>query len=429
MSRSTPAAPSPSRSRRWRVPPPLTRNGELLEGSDVLTEVPGQIAILLWKSLRSVTLWAAAAPQDQDQLFAPGSVQRRIAEILASGVEPPLREPLEALASLLADPRHASREAVALACRQIAQWAAGRAAHGTELAFTQAAALALPVDAELAFQVGRLTRARGEIARAESWYRRAIMLGRQTGNWTAYARSFLGLGIAARRRGNLPLARRSHLKALRVAGRHGLAEVRAMALHELFTVSVECDDASTAQRYAEQAFHAYGARHRYVRYLANDVCCLWMREGEFQRALPVLRSLQPLLVEAERLLPAANLVRAAGGAGDRLAFEAGWADALALIDSAPAPDAVPSALLSIARGATGVGEWERAAEAAERALAAATAAGQAQNVFEAESVLAFVRSRRAVESNATRTTNEPVEHDADRLAEEMVASFSALAAV
>src|SRR5215217_5938233 len=105
MSGSIPASSSPMRARRWRVPPPLTRAGELLEGAEVLTEVSGETAVLLWKSLRTVTLWASASPQDQVmELFAPGARQRRLAELLAADLDPALCGPLEGLTILLDQP-------------------------------------------------------------------------------------------------------------------------------------------------------------------------------------------------------------------------------------------------------------------------------------------------------------------------------------
>jgi len=318
---------------------------------------------------------------------------------------------------------------VALACRQVAQWAAASDAPKTELAFIQAAALACPADAELALQVARLTRALGEIARAESWCRRAIMLGRQTDNWNAYSRAFLILGIMAKNRGNYPVAKRFNLKALRASTRHGATEVRAMSLHELFVVSTECADASTAQRYADQAFRAYGAAHPQARFLAQDLCVLWMREGQFRRAFRVLRSLVELFPEEERLLIAANLVRAAGGMGDRKAYDEAWHRAIPLLERDQKRGLVGISLLNLARGSTGVGEWERAETMGERALAVATANKNSAVIFAAESVLAFAKNRRAVESNANRNANEPVEREADQLASEMESSFSVLATV
>ena len=431
MSGTRPTSSSPMRARRWRVPPPLTRAGELLEGAEVLTEVSGETAVLLWKSLRTVTLWASAGSPDQVDLFTPGARHRRLAELLTTPVDPEIRLPVETIAALLDGPALVRRESIAVACRQLGHWAASRGARATEIAFVQAAALACPYDADLSLQVARLSHLSGEVARAESWYRRTIMLGRQTGNWTAYSRAFLNLGIAARRRGNFPTARRFDLKALRSATRHGIVEVRAMAYHDLFSISVECDDFSTAQRYAELAWQAYPRQHRQVPYLAHDLCALWMREGQFQRARSVLESLVPLFNEDHRVVPLASLARATGGMRDPEAFERVWSRVVPLLDESGAEGRAAAATpyLAVARGATGVGEWEKATTMAERALEVATKAEEHNMVFEAESLLAFARSRRAIESPVERGADEPVTRQAEHLAWEMVETFTALATV
>ena len=431
MSGSNRIASMPPRSRRWRVPPPLTRGGETLEGAEVLSEFSGETAVLLWKSLRTVTLWASAGSLEQVDLFTPGARHRRLAELITAPVDPEIRHPVETIAALLDAPAGVRRESIALACRQLGQWAGTHGGSATEIAFVQAAALACPADADLSLQVARLSQARGEVPRAESWYRRTIMLGRQTGNWTAYSRSFLNLGIAAKRRGNFPLARRFNLKALRSATRHALAELRAMSLHELFIVAMETEDASTAQRYATQAWQAYGPKHAYAHLLAHDLCVLWMREGQFGRAHSVLRTLVPFFNEDERVFPLANLARAAGGMGDHGAFEEAYARALPLLedDVVRKRAAVATPYLAIARGATGVAEWERATQMAEHALTVASLAGEHDSVFEAESLLAFARSRRAIESSVVREIAEPVGQQAEELAFEMVETFTALAGV
>src|SRR5690606_14703556 len=152
------AAPDPSlrRVRSWRVPPPLTRGAELLEGVEVLSEIPDAAGGLLWKSLRNVTLWASSIPRDAGGLFAEGARERRLAEIQSAVLDAEVRESLEALTSILSDPESAGREPIALACRRIAQWAEARGASATALAFVQAAALVCPRDPRLAFSVGRL---------------------------------------------------------------------------------------------------------------------------------------------------------------------------------------------------------------------------------------------------------------------------------
>src|SRR5688572_27158903 len=78
---------APARSRRWRVPPPLTRSGELLEGADILRELSGEAAVLVWKSMRTVTLWASALPREHAELFADAAASRRVAEIMAADLD------------------------------------------------------------------------------------------------------------------------------------------------------------------------------------------------------------------------------------------------------------------------------------------------------------------------------------------------------
>jgi tetratricopeptide (TPR) repeat protein len=405
------AVPVPARTRRWRVPPPLTRGGELLEGADILREMTGEAAVLVWKSLRSVTLWASASPREHAELFAEGAEQRRIAEILVTQLDAELIGPLRTFAEVLGSPAAVRREAVALACRQVAQWAQARELTATTLAFTQAAALVCPADAELAHEVGRLARSGGEHARAESWHRRAIMLGRQTGAWEPYARSYVGLGNLAVQRGNYPQARRCQIKAYRAAKRHALGEVMAMALHDLFTIAVESGEAANAQRYARQAFRAYGPTHSRIPYLAHDLAVLWIREGQFDQALPVLEALLPRFEAVEdRVLILANVARAAGGVGRKEAFETAWSGTENLLILPQTAARAAQALLNLSRGATGLGEWERAETAAQSALERASRRGEAQIVFEAESVLLSVQSHRAIA--ASTTAEEALPEDA-----------------
>lgn len=393
------AVPMPARTRRWRVPPPLTRGGELLEGADILREMTGEAAVLVWKSLRSVTLWASAAPREQTELFADGAEQRRIAEIMVTELDLELIGPLRTFAEVLGNPAGVRREKVALACRQIAQWAQARDLTATTLAFTQAAALVCPADAELAHEVGRLARNGGENARAESWHRRAIMLGRQTGAWESYARSYVSLGNLAIHRGNYPLARRCHVKAYRAARRHALGEVMAMALHDLFSIAVESGEAVTAQSYAHQAFRAYGPTHNRIPYLAHDLSVLWIREGQFGQALSVLQALRPhFKADDEQLLVLGNVARAAGGTGDTPTFEDAWSRAENLLVLPQTAARAAQAMLNMARGATGLAQWDRAEAAARSALERASRRGESQIVFEAESVLLSVQSHRAVAS-------------------------------
>lgn len=421
------AVPMPARTRRWRVPPPLTRGGELLEGADILREMTGEAAVLIWKSLRSVMLWASASPREHAELFAEGAEQRRIAEILAVDLDAELVGPLRTFAQVLGSPAVVRREAVAIACRQVAQWAQAHDLSATTLAFTQAAALVCPSDAQLAHEVGRLARSQGEHARAESWHRRAIMLGRQSGAWEPYARSYVSLGNLASHRGNYPQARRCQIKAYRAARRHALGEVMGMALHDLFLISVDSGEAVTAQRYARQAFRAYGPTHNRIPYLAHDLAVLWIREGQFGQALPVLQALLPRFQSLdEQLLVQANVARAAGGLCEEAVFEEAWSAADNLLILPQTGSRKAQALLNMARGATGLSLWERAELAARTALEQATMRGESQIVFEAEAVLASVEAHRMAAA-ANQAAEETLPEDA-QIVEEFLQALTSVGA-
>ncbi len=410
------------RTRRWRVPPPLTRAGELLEGVEILNEVPTETGVVLWKSLRNVTLWSGTTPREQTELFAAGARERRESEILATVLDPRLAEPLRVLASLLDNGSGVRNEAVALACRKIAQWAEEQKAFETSLAFRQAAALACPGDAQLAFEVGRMARHQVQHARAESWYRRAIMLGRQTGDWEAYSRAYIGLGNLTMQRGSLPGARRALVKALRAGRRHGLTGIQAAAYHDLFIVALDGDSVSTAQRYAREAFHLYDPGHPNLPVLAQDVCVLWVTNGEFERALRVLPVILPRLSGGVRMLALANLARASGATGDLENFESASREAEVLLRSHGQTRWAAQSLLNLARGASGLSLWDQAADSARQAIHLASESGQNNVIFEAEAVLGYAESRTRIaepvqiESEARQEWSD----DADQLESEMV---------
>ncbi|HEX5723921.1 MAG TPA: hypothetical protein VFX98_00570, partial [Longimicrobiaceae bacterium] len=135
----------PPRSRRWCIPPAIPYDtGESLEGAPVLRELEGDAALLLWSALRDVTLWASVPERRRAQLFTPAAAGRRLRMVAGARLDPAVELPLEILSGVLADPAGADPEGVALACVQVAEWAAARGAPGTAVAFSQAAANATP---------------------------------------------------------------------------------------------------------------------------------------------------------------------------------------------------------------------------------------------------------------------------------------------
>jgi hypothetical protein len=407
--------------RRWRTPPPLTRGSESLEGMEILREVGGEVGVLLWQAYRNVMFWSMSDAADRGQLFSADAGTRRRQEVADARVPQRLSGALESVAVMLESPETASGDAVAEACTAIGQWAEDEGYMNTALAYTQAAAVASPARARLALAVGQLARRRAELARAETWFRHTIMIGRQTGDWESYSRAYIALGNMLISRGNFPGAHRMHIKALRAARRKGMPEIQGMALHDLFVIADETGRDEQAEEYARQAFRAYGAMHVSVPALAHDIAYFWMQRGYFARALDVFQALEAHLSSPrERLVLLSNAARAAAGTGNRETFRKAWTQVFRLAKDPELQAVVPNALLELALGAASLNEWDRADQAASESLELATRAGYAKVRFRAEALLDSVRNGRAAQENIALKSSAK----ADALATEMVRSLS-----
>jgi len=404
MEGSPPNRPrKPRRRWRWHVPPALTHGGESLEGAPVLDEVQGPLGLLLWETYRDVVLWSSTPPEDREGLFAAGAHAARTREVDSVGADPSLERGLRGAAAVLADPAGAQEAEVMGACRHAADWAEQRGLMGTAVTLATAAALASPTHAGSAFRVGQIARRKGENARAETWFRRAIGLGRQAKDWASYAEAFLGLGNLYKLRGNYPAARRFHIRGLRAARRHALRDIQARALHDLFTIAVETSPPAEAQELARLAFRAYGPRHAKLPALAHDVAYFWMGQGRFAPALEVFRAVLPNLSDvSERLLCAGNLGRAAGAVGDRQTFEQAW-EQVWNADGWERFPAAGQALLELAHGASSLRDWPRAEKAAEAGRELAQRRGQGQVVILSDTILDAARRKRGMESPVAAT--------------------------
>jgi tetratricopeptide (TPR) repeat protein len=342
--------------------------------------------------------WATAEPGERAPLFSATASGKRLAEVEAARLPHELTEPLAVIGRLLGEPEDASLEEVAGACGAIAQWAEEERHAATSLAYAQAAAMAQPRNAALAFRVGQVARNRAEMARAETWFRHAIMISRQIGDWDTYSRAYLALGNMAIKRGAFPVAHRMHIKALRASRRKGLPELQGMAAHDLFVVACETGRYAQAEDYARTAFRAYSPEDPGVPRLAHDMAYQWMEHGHFARALNVFEAVRPhFATPVDRLMLVANIARSSGGAGEREIFRRAWVEANRLAKDPDARSALPGSMLDMARGAASLGEWDRAEQAAEQALASAKEQRQAKIMFSAETLLDSVRNGRKVD--------------------------------
>ncbi|HEU0300604.1 MAG TPA: tetratricopeptide repeat protein [Longimicrobium sp.] len=384
-------------TRRWRTPPAILHGREPFEGAAVLDEMQGPLGVLLFQVVRDVYLWGSTPPDQRTGLF-PDHADEAMASLLRSAdADVQLESALLSLVRMTGAPDRALDEQVALACQHVAHWADVNGHAATAIAFAQGAAVVLPADAAASYAVGRLARRRGEFPRAETWYRRAVALGRQSGDWTSYAMAFAGLGNLYMARGNFPAARRFSLKALRSARRHSMRALQALVLHDLFVIAAQTRRADEAEQLAREAFALYGPDHPRLVHLTSDVAAFWMEHGRFAPALTVFQALvHHLQRHEERVFALANMVRAAGGAGERQLFEQSWDEVWDRMARIQALGNAAVIMLQLARGAVMLGEYVRAERAAGLAMQTARERGEGKVLLEAEAVLDEARRSRAM---------------------------------
>ncbi|HEU4456875.1 MAG TPA: tetratricopeptide repeat protein [Longimicrobium sp.] len=402
-------------SRRQRVPPALTRGPDRLDGIAILDELKGDLGLVLWRSARNVRLWAETPLDRRGELFAGGAALTRRQEVERLELDAELLAPMSVIVSLLEAPGRAEVQRLVNACRRIALWAEQRGALGTALEFSLAAAQAAPESAALAYEVAGLARRSAQYDRAESWYSRAIVQGRQNEQWRAYALALIGMGNMAIRRGNFPAARRTHRKSLRAARRHGVREAEAMAYHDLFVIEIEtgAGAGSDADTYAAAAFAAYDPRSPRLARLGYDVAYNWTLHGYFARALPVAQALTPHFDAPVDLIMVHGLVaRAAGGTGAEDTHAEAARRVRSLIEAEGAEEGAARALLGVAYGAANLRNYEEAQAAALQALEIAMERKEGRVIVAAEAALESIRSGARVRE-AAEAPKQPV---ADELA-------------
>jgi tetratricopeptide (TPR) repeat protein len=306
-----------------------------------------------------------------------------MADLLASGAPEELERSLRVLIEMLGDPVGIGADRVALACTGVAAWADDAGRRATAAEFTHTAALACPGSPVYALASARRSRDEGRYTEAEAMYQRAVALARQVQDWDSYTRAHAGLGKVSQQRGGYPAARRALQKALRRAERHAFRPLRAMVLHDFFTIEIDCGRDEEAEMYAQAAAEAYGAGHPNLAALAGDVAVFWIDRGRFAEALPVLRCILAL-DRSDRLLILGHIARAAGALGDKEAFRSAYDEVIAAPEEAPRR---VDALGYAAQGAINLELLEEAQAAANLALETAQSRGEHRTVFEMETVL------------------------------------------
>jgi tetratricopeptide (TPR) repeat protein len=409
--------------RRWRIPPPLLRDSDSPgpEGLSVVQEVRSELGAVLWKTLRAVLLWAQVHPEDREGLFPEGAAERRQAEILATvpDDQSDLREALETLVAVVAGPERADSEEMGLACHRISVWAEKAGFPRTSLEFLQAASLCCPGNPRFALAIGRAARDMAQYGRAESWLHRAVGLARQAGDWETYVRAYLGHGKMMLRRGAIPAARRSYIKALRRSIRQNMREMEGWALQDLFVLEDKAGNTEKALDYARRAITVLGPQHRGLPSLAHDLAVFWMQRGYFEYVLPILRESVERVQESCRGIALGSLARAAGHVGNAEAFD--WA--VAELDRWWDGPGIADAWAEVARGAVALSRLDEARDAAERAETMARRRGENLVRFEAEALLESIQAEQKVLGPTKGAIPEVVENGARELARRLLDSL------
>jgi hypothetical protein len=367
----------------------------MLEAAQLFEEMPGRVGLVLWQSLRDVTLWASVPDERRDGLFTPQAANRRLTELLASGAEPALEVSLTTLAALVGAPGSANPDIISLVCLQVSQWAEARGAMATAMVYAQAAALTCPEEPGPALAAGSLALRWRRSARAETWLRRSIGLARRKCEWGPYAEAYVEMGVLYVRRGQPGPAHRYFVQGMRAARRHGMLPVRGAALHGLLLLAMEANALDDAERYARAAMRSYGRGHGRVPELVHDVAYLWVRREHYARAIPMLQKLLPSRLEpVERALTFSVLARAAAGVGDRRLYQESWIDAWTLVTRREGhEDRHARTLLELARASAAIGDWPHVEQAVR--LAAKTPIGRREPIIAAqvEELAAAIRTR------------------------------------
>jgi tetratricopeptide (TPR) repeat protein len=385
---------------------PLTIPGGEVAGAEVVRELPAELALTVWQTLRSVLLWAAEIPAHRGDLFERRAMEQWERELLEGTFDADLRHPLAVIVGELANPEAASADQIARACLCVTEWGLAHRTVRTALGFAEAAALCWPEHPRYAWMAGRLLRSHGYLREAEKWIRRSIRVAGNTGDCETQTLALNSLGNLLYEAGKYSESVRVLEEALRSSRKYRLRDREGEILHDLFAVTVWGGDVTRGEGFAKAAYEIYRAGHPRLPALAHDVAVLWIKRGQFSRAFTVLQEL-PAFFEhpEERVRVLASLARAAAACGDRRIFIEACHEAELLASDPYVSVRSGPAMLQLGLGAWDLGEWEIAERTLGSAVQLATLAGEADTRLEAESTLTAVQQRSHPQREGKPLTN------------------------
>lgn len=381
---------APRGHKRFSAIPPMPTDPR--RELDILRDHTGPLGFLVWRDISDLLLWARCTPAERKELFRPAREDRGEQLAYSTLAAPELREPLRILQSVSVTPELMDANVVADACGAVVEWAEGQDMKETAVQFAEAAARLQPESSSRAYVSGRLCRRIGDHQRSFQWYWRAARLARRAqkrgvkGSEIDFANAHLGLGNLELDLGQFQKAERHYWKAIYAALRVGRRSLAGAGYHNLLHLKIATEQFTEAQQYAESAVTFYLAGHPRFPILAHDVALLWLWQGNFSSALPILEKVLPWVEhQRERILVLASLARCAAAVKDHIRYEraASAVLALAAVDS----EMADSSLYHVAEGARSFWDWDRAMRLAERALQLAQERDNAAVVALARSLL------------------------------------------
>ena len=401
---------------------PLALPGAEAAGAEILAELPRAQAVPLFSLFRATLAWSSGASAGED---AGRLEHHALARLGEGGCWPGAA----VIALNISAPPGDDRDEIARACLCVADWALSQRAPNTALAYAGLAAFVWPRHPRYAWTYGRLLRGSGRMREAEQWFRRSHRIAVWLGDFEAQAKCLDSLGVLSYLTGSYRRAENRLARGLALAAKHGLHRVRGEILHDLFVLELNRQEFARAEEYATSALRQYLPRHDRLPALAHDLACLWMDQGHFARALPLLRAVVPHHEDpAEQFQSYAAAARAAGGAGDPLAFEWAWSRARDVIARLDERRVRPAALVDLGRGASSLGRWAEAIQAFEEARVVARTRGETGVVATAEAGLAAVGAERGADTPARPHRQDRVAR-ADVVAREVLEALQPLRSV
>lgn len=394
--------PKGVRKRRggWKaaLPPPLPYRGGF-ECASILDEVEGELGELAFQRARDVLLWNATPAQQRASLFARLT---HSPAVRLPTLPDEVRKAFRTLDRLVAHPPDASPSRISGACSAISEWASFHAYPETAVWYAEIAAITEPRNPHRAWVVGRALRQNAHYERSRQWLERAVGLARREGNRYVQGAAFLSLGNLEYHLGNQRAARRWWVAAWRISRKYNL-EHAGPARHNLMTLCMLQGRFGEGEEHAAAAFELYDHASAGFAGFAHDAAQLWSWQGFFGLAASVFQAVRPRLAPKEQFIAAANLARAAAGAGDRPGFSAAWDEAERLLNLRN--EFAAEGLASVAEGAQFLGLNSRAIDLARRAEALARERRVPDTVELAEQIQERVRT-----SAPPPEPNDPPDH-------------------